>query len=303
MSGIDSTVAVASRSAYRIRSAGDQRRASGRRARSRRGRAPAGTPRVEARCETRGSTRACRACRRCARARGPPSSARAPRTRRTSGAEQSEILSPDAAGRVLVDLGAGQRRPARAAGPDAIIASVQVTSSRVGHAAPDDRHEQRGELVVGDLAVGGAADERRGSRRRRARRRRACARCRDGTASGGAGAESRGERPARKLSPRASGPAGRDRRRPSGRDRRTTRASRAPRRRTPGPKASSGTCSRVWSVPAVVGSLPWSAVMKTASAGPSAASSAGSQASSSRARGRTRARRGGGRRACRSRPG
>ncbi len=73
------------------------------------------------------------------------------------GEDQRDLVA-DAAGGVLVDLGAGQvlqvddfagahhgvRQPRRFLG---------------GHAAPEDGHEQGGGLVVGELAVGDAARE------------------------------------------------------------------------------------------------------------------------------------------------
>ena len=83
----------------------------------------------------------------------------------------------------------------------------------------------------------------------------------------GRAASSPGDAPPRKLSPRGE----RRDAEPVG-DRLAEIAERGARRRaragrTAGPKASSGTRSRVWSVPGVVGSLPWSAVMNATSSG------------------------------------
>ena len=87
---------------------------------------------------------------------------------------------------------------------------------------------------------------------------------------------------------------------------RSANDARVPRRagRIAGPNASSGTCSRVWSVPGVVGSLPWSAVMNTASLGAQRGFQLGQPAIELDQRAReARRRRCGGRRPCRSRPG
>ena len=82
------------------------------------------------------------------------------------------------------------------------------------------------------------------------------------TGSSGRGVRGRGRGGRRSVSPTSAKPIG-----PNGRGAR------------PGPKASTGTRSRVWSVPFQVGSLPWSAVMTRRSPGRSAARSSGRRAS------------------------
>jgi hypothetical protein len=76
----------------------------------------------------------------------------------TAGASGIEILSPTPAGRVLVDLGPGDRRqvedvsrPHHGVGPGRQLTVVEP--------AEVDRHEHRRDLVVGEAAVGDAGDE------------------------------------------------------------------------------------------------------------------------------------------------
>ena len=108
ISGSDSTVPVASRIAYRRRSAGascaglaDDRAAGARRPR-------AGSARGRGCCRSRGSSRACRACRRCGRARGPEIIGTAPPQAATIGASSRLTLSPTPPVECLSSAGPGR---------------------------------------------------------------------------------------------------------------------------------------------------------------------------------------------------
>ena len=214
ISGIDSTVPVASRSAYRRRSAGARSarladdRAAGRRrppraARARRARSVAGD-RVELVERPAGVPEAAaRDHRHQAAARGDD--------RR----EDQRDLVADAAGRVLVEHRAveSQRRTV----PESRMPSVSVTRSASREVAEEDRHRERGDLAVGEAAVGDPLDEEARSPRRRACRRRACA----GSAPAGSrqvrdqALDQRPERAPRPPWPRAASARGRAPRRPS----------------------------------------------------------------------------------------
>ena len=74
--------------------------------------------------------------------------------------EDERDLVADAAGRVLVDRRRRRTPTDRAAVPDRTIASVSVDGFVERHAAQHDRHQQRGDLIVGPRSVGRAGDER-----------------------------------------------------------------------------------------------------------------------------------------------
>ena len=77
----------------------------------------------------------------------------------TAGASGIEILSPTPPVECL-SIFARLMRDRSITSPERVIASAHVASSRVGQAAEEDRHQHRGDLVVGDRAVGDAGDER-----------------------------------------------------------------------------------------------------------------------------------------------
>ena len=119
----------------------------------------------QAGAKARGSLRACRACRRCARGRGPTSSARPRRT------------PPRAARGSATSCRRRRRccacRPSRPGMSDRSTRTPErtIASVRRGllgrHAAQDDRHQQGGDLVVGQRPVRHAARRRPRSLARR----------------------------------------------------------------------------------------------------------------------------------------
>ena len=157
ISGIDSTVPVTSRSAYSLRSAG----------------ASPG-PAAQMTQPTRRSAAIISAGDRAARQPGMASSLSSvppvwPRPRpdscgtaaphaATSGARMSETLSPTPPVECLSTV--GRPTPDRSSrSPEAIIAAVQARSSPGVEAAEVDGHEQRGHLLVGDLAADVSGDQ------------------------------------------------------------------------------------------------------------------------------------------------
>ena len=95
--------------------------------------------------------------------------------RRGDRREDDRDLVADAAGAVLADLDAGNVREV-----DALAGSHhrvgEPAGLLVGHAAQDDRHQQRRRLVVGDRRRRSRRRRTHRSRRARARARRACGR-------------------------------------------------------------------------------------------------------------------------------
>ena len=127
ISGIDSTVPVASRIAYRRRSAGASRAVWPTIAQPARP-PPSGAGQARGRRRTRGSTRACRACRPCVRGRAGDHRDGAA-ARRHDRREQQADLVADAAGRVLVEHRAGPASVQSSTSPDRVIAPVSATRS------------------------------------------------------------------------------------------------------------------------------------------------------------------------------
>ena len=160
ISGIDSTVAVASRSAYSLRSAGairavwpirhtPSRSTSSMNALHRQVDAEAG----DALQLVEGAAGVAEAA---ARHHRHPDAAHR-RERR----ERERDLVADAAGRVLVDLPPAIRERSSTS-PECSIASSQCGSSVLQvQPAEEDGHEESGELLVGDLAAGRAAHDER----------------------------------------------------------------------------------------------------------------------------------------------
>ena len=148
ISGIDSTVAVASRSAYSLlvgrrdlRRLPDQGAAEPLDLRARLGRA-------KDRCGSRGSIRACRACRRCGPGLGRTSSARRRRSDATSGASTSETLSPTPPVECLSTTGdrVARRSEPVARGDHGVGQRRRLVRDRDREEA---RHQERGHLIVG----------------------------------------------------------------------------------------------------------------------------------------------------------
>ena len=79
--------------------------------------------------------------------------------RRHQRRQRQRHLVAHAAGRVLVDRRAGRPPDRSRRSPTSIIAAVQVASSPGAMSRQQDRHAQRGRLLVGDRAGGVALDE------------------------------------------------------------------------------------------------------------------------------------------------
>ncbi len=147
ISGMLSTVPVTSRKAYSRRSAGAISSVWPMRTHPVWRRTRAHLVERSAACEIRESTRACRASRPCGRGRARTSSGRSRRTRPR--AARSRATACRRRRRSSVCRPASRRtRRGRSSSPEWTIASVSDGRLVQRHAAQDDRHEQRGDLVV-----------------------------------------------------------------------------------------------------------------------------------------------------------